>query len=322
MSFEETEEQLGHFSEFIHQGWELASEIILPDKPSSIVVCGMGGSGISGAILASYLELDIPIFQIKGYKLPGHIGKNALVFIVSYSGNTEETISAFRSAMGRGSHIVGVCSGGKLEKLCADNKLPCILLPKGLQPRAAIPLLFFPMLRVLHNSRLIEAQADYVNKTIETIEKSDYGNMGQALAEKLKEKIVLIYASEAFGAVAYRWKTQINENAKSMAFSNVIPELNHNELVSFEHILGDYYVIMLQDEQDSPRIKKRMKLTKELISSKGVSSTLIAISGTCKLSRLFSAIHMGDYVSLHLAGLYNIDPNPVHIIEDFKARLK
>jgi glucose/mannose-6-phosphate isomerase len=322
MGYEAMNEQTHKFPEFIRQGWEAAAGCEMMDKVSSIAVCGMGGSAISGLLLSSYLELDIPVFSVKGYELPSHIGKHALVFVVSYSGNTEEAISLFRSAMGRGSKIVGITSGGKLEKLCTESKVPCVLIPKGNQPRAALPLLFFSILRVLHNSRLVEDQCEYVEKAVQAVSSPVYSKMGEELAAKLKDRLVLVYSSERFGPVAYRWKTQLNENSKSMAFCNVLPELNHNEIVGFERAMGETYVVILQDEGDSQRLKKRMRLTKELLSEKGVSSTVISITGTCRLSRLFSAIYIGDYASLHLAGLYGLDPEQVRIIEDFKQQLK
>ncbi len=321
MSFEDTEKQLREFSNFIKIGWDAAAGIEVLDKVSSIVVCGMGGSGVPGDVLQDYLQIDIPIFVVKGYTLPKHLDKDALVFILSYSGNTEETLACFRSGLGKGSRMVGITAGGQLQELCEKNKTPLVLLPKGIQPRAAIPLLFFPILRVLHNSKLIEDQEAFVQKTIETLSRDVYAAMGNALAEKLKDKIPIIYASEEHKAIAYRWKTQLNENAKVMAFSNAFSELNHNEIVGFEHLIGEYYVIMLQDEDDNLRIKKRMKITKELIKEKGVSSTVVVIKGTCKLSKLLSAIHIGDWVSAYLAKLYGIDPMPVEIIEKLKKLL-
>ncbi|MBW2988547.1 bifunctional phosphoglucose/phosphomannose isomerase [Candidatus Woesearchaeota archaeon] len=321
MSFEETKEQLLEFPNFIKKGWESAKDISVLDKVSSVVICGMGGSAIPGDILAAYLNLDIPIYTVRDYTLPSFIDKHALVFAISYSGNTEETLSCFRSALGLGCKIIGITSGGKLKQLCEKHKAPCIIVPQGIQPRHALPLLFFPMLRVLSNSKLIEDQSDYIEKSFEVLSRDVYSEMGKALAEKLQGKIVIVYSSDRYKAVAYRWKTQINENAKSMAFAHVFPELNHNEVVGFEHLIGDYYVVMLQDETEHPRIKKRMKITKQLISEHGVSSTVIVIKGSNQLSKIFSAIYIGDWTSLHLAGLYQVDPTPVEIVEKLKKML-
>jgi len=322
MSFEETEEQLNAFPDYVQQGWESASAVAVLDKVRHIVCCGMGGSAIPGSLLSAYLETDTSMFVVRDYTLPSFVTNKDLVFVVSYSGNTEETISCFRSAMGKGCKIIGISSNGKLKQLCEKSKLDFIELPKGIQPRAALPLLFFPMLRVLSNSKLIEDQKVFVEATITALRKPIYREMAKALSEKLAGKIPLIYASQQFSAVAYRWKTQINENAKSMAFYHILPEMNHNELVGFENLIGDYYVVILQDEEEHPRIRKRMKLTKQLIARRGVSSTIIAVKGACKLSRIFSAIYTGDWTSVELAALYNIDPTPVHIIEQLKEMLK
>ncbi len=321
MAFVDTELQLKEFSEFIKLGWEAAANVSVLSKISNIIVCGMGGSGIPGDILSSYVNLDIPIVTVKNYRLPGFVNNKSLVFIISYSGNTEEALSCFKKALGIGSRIIGITSGGKLKKLCERHKKDLALAKKGLQPRSAIPLLLMPLIRVLHNSKLIDNQETYVKKAIEALSKDVYSDMGKKLAEKLKDKIPIIYASENYKSVAYRWKTQLNENAKILAFSQAFPELNHNEIVGYEHLVGDYYVIMIQDEADLPKIKKRMSITKGLIGEKGVSSTVIVIKGACKLSKILSAIHIGDWTSLHLAGLYGIDPTPVDIIENLKKQL-
>jgi glucose/mannose-6-phosphate isomerase len=281
----------------------------------------MGGSGIPGDILVSYLAIDIPIHVVRDYVLPSFVDKKALVFIISYSGNTEESLACFRSALGVGCRIIGITSGGKLKGMCEQHKKEIIMVKKGVQPRQALPLLFFPMLRVLSNSKLIEDQEGFVKKTIDSITRGVYSDMGKSLAAKIKGKTPLIYSSEAYRGVSYRWKTQFNENSKCMAFFSTFSELNHNELAGYEHLIGDYYVIILQDEEDSPQIKKRMALTKELVAKRGVATTVILIKGACRLSKLFSSIHIGDWTTLHLAKLYGVDPTPVNIIEELKTKL-
>lgn len=291
-----------------------------------VVVIGMGGSAIAGSLLQAYCSEKAPSLHVhvsKGYDVPAFVDGRTLVFAISYSGNTEETLSAVKSAMRKGAKIVAVTSGGKLKLQAEQLNKAIVEVPEGIQPRAALPYLFLPLLNVMHNSGLIPDPSSEVSSAINALKASvvSYRERARSLADKLIGKIPLIYASDRMAGVAYRWKTQLNENAKIHAFTHVFPELNHNELVGYTKLNANYYTIMLEDESDSRRIKERIKLTKEIIGSKGVPSTQIVIKGENLLTRILSAVHIGDLTSVYLAKLTGVDPEPVAIIEDFKKQL-
>jgi len=307
--------------EHIAEAVKLAKDVKITEPIKRIMVAGMGGSAVSGDILKAYLKDKINVEVNKNYFLPELVGKETLLFILSYSGNTEETISAFRTAQRKNMNMVVITAGGKLEELSKISKTPYIVIPKGFQPRAAIAYLFFPMLAVLYNSHYIDSPMEDIKKTIKALKNPKFKERAQDLAEKLVEKIPLIYASEEMGVVAYRWKTQFNENAKIHAFCHVFPELDHNELVGYDNIKAGYHVIIIKDDDDYVKIKKRMDITKRLISEAGINVTEMVIKGDCFLTKLFSAIYLGDLTSYYLALKYGTDPTPVDIIEKLKKEL-
>jgi len=305
---------------------EKASKVEVSKLPvgrfDKILVSGMGGSSIVGGILQAYLsdKCKVPVFSNRTYSLPDFVDRNTLVFSISYSGNTEETLSALRYAYRKGASIIGVTSGGKLLKKFQEQKMPYIMLPSGLQPRASLAYQLVPILNVLYRLKIIPDPSRELTKAVSAIKRAPE-DRAKNLAGKLIAKVPLIYASDRFAAVAYRWKTQFNENSKIHSFTHTFSELNHNEVLGYTNINANYHVIILEDEADHPRIKARMKLTREIISKKDVPSTHIVIKGDNILSRLFSSIYLGDLTSVYLALFTNTDPEPVKIIEDLKKRL-
>ncbi|MEM2139014.1 MAG: bifunctional phosphoglucose/phosphomannose isomerase, partial [Candidatus Woesearchaeota archaeon] len=241
---------------------ELGDDITFPKEfVENVAVLGMGGSGFTGDLLSSYLsdlkelkEIGLKIFIIKDYNLPDFIKKKSLVFAISYSGNTEETISAYRTAIRRGCRVVAISSGGKLEELSKMNKNPFIKVPKGVQPRLAFPYMFVPVLNVLSYSGLIDEQTGLLKKLVLDLKKMNIENEAILIAKKLKDKVPIIYSSQRLFCVAEKWKTDINENAKTHAFFNILPEFNHNEICSYENNLSDMHIkshlILLTDKDD------------------------------------------------------------------------
>ncbi|MBN2567587.1 bifunctional phosphoglucose/phosphomannose isomerase [Candidatus Woesearchaeota archaeon] len=289
---------------------------------ANVVICGMGGSGLPGEILQAYLKTKVPIFLVKGYELPPYADKGSLVFCISYSGNTEETIACYREAEKKKLTTVVICSGGKLEELARANKDVFVKVPSGLQPRMALAYQFFPLLTIMQNSGMITSKKREVDETVKALSSDAYKKMGKQLAQKLVDKVPLVYASDRMGIVAYKWKIDFNENAKTHAFANVFPELNHNEMNAFEYLTAKYYLIILRDEDDHPKVKKRMQVTKQLIQKKGIDATEILIKGSSMLTKIFSGIHIGDWTSYFLAIKYGIDPTPVPMVEEFKKLIK
>jgi len=290
----------------------------VPGDIKNIVVTGMGGSAIGGDLLKTYMhDSKIPVYVNRDYKVPSFVNSGSLVFVVSYSGNTEETLSAYNDAVEKKAKIIAITSGGKLGEEC-DN---AIKIPSGLQPRAALGYLFFPMLGLLHNSNITRVKNDEINEMFDILkETNDFEEEAEIIAKKLKDKIPIIYSSEAMRPVALRWKTQINENAKFPAFYNVFSEMNHNELEGYKGMDMKFKVILIRDKHDNSRIRKRMEVCKEIMEER-VEVEEIVTRGNGLLARLFSAIYLGDFVSYNLAMWNRVDPGPVKVIEDMKERL-
>jgi glucose/mannose-6-phosphate isomerase len=312
---------LAQFPKQIERAVKLGKKIKFEGEIDKIVVAGMGGSGVGGELLKNYLDLKIPVFVNKGYGLPNFVNSRTLVFVVSYSGNTEETVNAYRAALRKGCKIVCITSGGKLIELAEQQGKAVIKIKSGIQPRAALAYLFFPMLNVIHSCSLIDDPSKDVAGLVKVLRKDVFKEKGKELAKRLADKVPIIYASDRFKAVAYRWKTQINENAKVHAFTNTFSELNHNEMVGYTSLKGYYYVVIIKDESDLPQIRKRMMLTKEIIRKSGVDIIEIGITGGSLLTKMFSAIYIGDWTSYYLALEYETDPTPVDVIEGFKKKL-
>lgn len=296
----------------------LPKGLSISNNINNIVVAGMGGSAIGGDLLKSYMnDANIPVYVNRDYKLPGFVNENSLVFAVSYSGNTEETLSSLKDAKEKNAQIIGITSGGKLAIECKK----VIKIPSGFQPRAALGYLFFPMLGVLHNSNIARVKNEDLNEVLEILKNtSKFNDDGEKLAKSLKEKIPVIYASEALGAVAMRWKTQINENAKMPAFYNVFSEMNHNEIAGYMGMSREFAAVIIRDKHDNERIKKRMDVCKEIMEA-NVNVEEVETQGSSLLARMFSAIYLGDFVSYYLALWNRVDPSPVEIIEAMKRKI-
>lgn len=311
-------EVLEDFPHQCRKSLELPKGMIIPSDISNIVVCGMGGSAIGGDLLKTYLNETIPVIVNRDYKLPKFVNENSLIILVSYSGNTEETLNCYKEAKEKGCSIVAVSSDGKLAEKCKKT----IKIPSGLQPRAAIGYLFFPIIGLLHNSGIIEVKNEELNEMLNIIKDVNYyKEKGEALAKKIKGKIPVIYSSTLLEPVAYRFKTQINENSKQPAFNHVFPEMNHNELVGYKNMeRKEFVAIFIRDKEDHPRIKKRMEICKKIIE-KRIDVEEIETKGSYLLSRMFSAIYLGDFASYYLALFNREDPTPVNIIEYLKKEL-
>jgi len=304
----------------------------------NIVILGMGGSAIGGDLLSDYLadELSIPIVVIRGYDIPKFVDENSLVFAVSYSGNTEETLSALKKCLEAKARIIALTSGGKLALLthAQENNFPVIKVPAGIQPRAAISYLFFPILKVLEKLGIAKERNGEIEETHNILQalSKEYGakspiknNFAKKVARSLYQHLPLVYGSEGLlEAVAMRWKTQINENSKWPCFWNVFPELDHNEIVGYEienKINRQVKIIYLQDKEGLLRVEQRREITRKIIEDKVAEFIVCPTKGKGKMARMFSLIFLGDLASYYLAILNQIDPSPVACIEDLKKEL-
>jgi len=302
----------------------------------NIVVVGMGGSAIGGDTVRTYLadKLKIPFSICRHYRLPGYVDNYSLVVISSYSGNTEETLSAFNEAIAKKAKIACFSTGGKVGEIAEANKYLWVKLPKDYPPRAALGYSFIPLLYLISKLGLIEDISDDVSNLIDGLKKfrGSYAadvetdkNQAKLCANKLFKKIPIIYSGpELTDAIGTRWKGQICENAKCLAFNNQFAEFNHNELVGWNKI--DSYkenlkVIYLRDKDDYIRISERMSIVKDIISEYDVEVIEVFSQGDSPLLRMFSLIQMGDFVSYYLAILNKIDPTPVKVIDYLKGQL-
>jgi len=327
------------FPDEIREAVDIGNRLDIPSgykKFSKISVTGMGGSGIPGDFLKALLsrELPLPLIVNKDYSVPRFTDRDTLVFAVSYSGNTEETIAAFKAAHEVGAKIIGVTSGGELLKLCQDRSIPCIIIPDGRQTRASFGYLFFSILTLLQRLNIIGAKTRDIQETVAVTQKmrQELGpsvvttnNAAKSLALKLSGKSVIIYGTQSHtDAVALRWKQQLNENSKMPARYEAFPELNHNEIVAWDSPQinrTQTEVILLRDEQEFSQIKKRIEVTKEFLGSRGISTTEVWSQGHSLLARLISLSYFSDFVSFYLAMLNNVDPTPVEAILYFKQKL-
>ena len=302
----------------------------------NIILCGMGGSAIGGDLARTLLssQLKIPFYICRSYNLPGFAGEKSLVVGSSYSGNTEETLSAFRQALELGCKTMIVTTGGQLLEIAQKNDIPAVLLPGGLQPRAALGYSFAPIMLALNKIGLSEYSAvdfrqlaDFLKGRIThlEIETDSDQNHAKQLAMRLYGRIPIIYTGpELFDVVGTRLKGQICENAKMLAFNNQFPEFNHNELVGWKVLnsFRDYLrVLIIRDEDDHPRVAARMDIVKEVIKKTGVDVFEIKSEGDNRLQRIFSLIQLGDFLSFYLAILNKVDPTPVEPIETLKKEL-
>ncbi len=318
-------EVLRSFPQMAEDASKLGDDVTFPkDFIENITICGMGGSGYNGDLLKVYLhKLPIRIDVIKDYDLPFYVSKKSLFFAMSYSGNTEETISAYRLALRRGCKVISLSAGGKLKELAKMNNNLHISIPGEIQPRLSTPYQFVPLLNALSYSGIIEEHDQIIKKCIFDLKNSSsrIESAGKDVAMKLKGKTPLIYSSSRMFCLAEKWKTDINENAKTHAFYNVFPEFNHNELCAFENTGKDYHVIIISDKEDSDKVKDRIKTFKKTISQYKVDVTEIGIAGDNMLTKLLSGVWMGLFLSYYLALEYGRNPTPVNIIEKFKKEL-
>jgi glucose/mannose-6-phosphate isomerase len=313
-------------------GLKAAEDVKVQGNFENVIVSGMGGSGLPGKMLkqiASHLKVKIPVYIHSDYNLPHQVNKKSLIIAISYSGNTEETISSFNQAKKRGIKLASICSGGELEKLSKKNRIPLARIPKGIQPRMALGYQFSALIKILSNAKIANfKQSELLLE--KKINSKNIENRAKKMAKKLKGKIPIIYSSEDWQILGYIWKINFNENSKIMAFNNIFPELNHNEMVGYTNCKAQFtnkksgfYTIIIRDlKNDNPDVLKRMKLTSELIKEKNTSVDFINLESNNLFERIFSNVLSANFTAYYLALEYKIDPEPVKMVEDLKAKLK
>lgn len=332
-------DKIYQFPKQFSEGWEIGKAAELPQVNLSsiknIVVCGLGGSAIGGDLVRSYLtyRISVPFYVCRHYLIPEFVNQATLCIISSYSGNTEETLAAFDEAKKRGALILAITSNGKLKKMASADGFKVITIPPGFPPRAALGYSFVPMLTALSRMGFfedinpdIEAAIPFLEKNVGRLSIGSAENPAMFAAEKMYGKIPLIYSGQDYmDAVAVRFKGQICENAKQLAFFNFFPEFNHNELVGWglmESMKDKLYAVILKDNDDHERVAIRMQIVARIIREKGVEVLEYESSGPNLLARIFSLIQFADFTSLYLALLNKIDPTPVKVIDYLKGELE
>ena len=304
----------------------------------TIVITGMGGSAISGDLLQSYLQtrLSLPIIINRGYQLPRWVNKHTLVFAQSYSGETEETLSAFKHAWEKKATIIGISSGGKLQTYCERRKIQHISLPSGYPPRTMIAYLFFSSLLALQKTGILQhnldaAIDDTLQLTKETIHRFDRkipteDNPAKSIALTIQNSFPQIYGWDIYTSLARRWATQLNENSKMMARFAAIPESNHNDIVGWagnQSISKQCSCILFRDKsRETPNITTHFEFMKKLCFTAAAQTIEIPIQGKRELAKMMYLLQFGDYISYYLAILRGIDPTPVMIIDQLKKELQ
>jgi glucose/mannose-6-phosphate isomerase len=276
-----------------------------------------------------------PLFVNRGYTLPAFVGSRSLVIVSSYSGDTEETISAYRDARKKGAKIVVITSGGRLRKMAGSDNFPVLAIPGGLPPRAALGYSSITLLILLSKAGIVGDQSRHIDEAIAVMSRLKDGSIGfnvrqkknaaKEIAATLYSKYPVIYgAQDRIDAVVTRWRGQLAENAKTLGSSHFFPEMNHNEIVGWDNpaaLLKKFAVVILRDKGDHPRVAKRMDITESILRARCANLTEVRSSGKGLLARIFSLVYTGDFVSFYLAILNKRDPTPVERIKYLKDRL-
>lgn len=309
----------------------------LKPKYRNIVFIGVGGSAIGADLVRSYIadEAKVPIFVNRNYTLPNFVDENSLVVAASYSGNTEETLSAYKDAKSKKAALVAITSGGELESLARQDNYPHMTIPKGLPPRCALGYSFFPSLILLSKLGIIEDKSSEIYAAIDILKDlrnkkigfnvKGKNNLAKSIAGRIHLKFPVIYGGQdRIDSVVTRWRGQLAENSKTLSSSHIFPEMNHNEIVGWENpkkLLKNFIVIILRDAGDHPRTSKRMDITKGIIEAKLAKVIEVRSVGKDVLSRILSLIYIGDFVSYYLAILNKRDPTPVESVTYLKKEL-
>ena len=322
-----------NISNQLAEGLEIARDVKVEGKFKSIMISGMGGSCWPGNILRIYLHnlfRDNPltnhrfgIYQNRFYTLPPEAFHDCLNIISSYSGNTEETVSSFKEALTNKLPCIGITSGGEILDLCRKNNIPYVKMPEGIQPRMAMGYNFATLFQVLANAGMIGDKRKEFQEATSKLEKKkeEFKERGKKITEEIVGKTPVIYGSTKFKSLAMIWKIMLNENAKTPAFWNFFPELNHNEMVGFTKPQGRFHLIILRDSQDHPRNLKRIEATTKILDDYGVPSTVVDLPQGDMLYRIFATLQIGCWTSYYLALEYQIDPTPVEMVEELKGLL-
>lgn len=292
-------------------------------KPfEGLVIGGMGGSGLVAGILRA-LKPEFDVAAHHDYGLPAYLKDvdKRLFIAISYSGNTEETIGFFNETVAKNLNVAVIAVGGKLLKLANEKGIPSIQLPDtGIQPRMSTGFMLRAILKLVNDSALYEEAEKLAN----TLKSQELESRGKELAEKLYNQVPVIYASRRNISLAYTWKIKFNETSKIPAFYNTFPELNHNEMIGFDVKEGTQtlsekiHFVFLKDNNDNPKIKKRMEVLEKLFHARELPVSTLELNGLNRLEKVFRSLLLADWTAYYLALKYNVEPEQVPMVEEFK----
>jgi len=293
---------------------------------SSVLITGLGGSGIGGTIVSEIVsgECKVPVSVNKDYFLPAFVKSTTLVIVCSYSGNTEETLYAMEEAMRRKARIVCITSGGKIAELAKQNNCDLILIPPGMPPRACLGYSLTQLFFILNKFNLT---GDHFKSQVEsaiallTGEEASIKKEAMAIAEFLYKKSPVIYAVDGYNGVATRVRQQINENSKMLCWHHVIPEMNHNELVGWAGGSEKIAVLILRNKSDFTRSQARIEINKKVFSNYTPHVYELWSKGSSQLEQSIYLIHLTDWMSCYLADKNSVDASEINVINDLKGAL-
>lgn len=300
---------------------------------ANVVLAGMGGSALPGVLLQSWATLSVPFEIARGYKIPRYVGPQTLFISSSYSGNTEETLEALAAAEAAGAHIVVVAAGGKLADHAREKNYPLIIIPGGIQPRMCTLYFLNAFIEVLEPLGLVPEGSAAELKSSAAWLKDELAlsrpdvptaqNIAKQTALDIVGKTVIMYAGPLMFPAANKWKICFNENAKNLAWVNQYPEFNHNEFIGWsgQPLEKPFAVIEIQSNLEHPRVQKRFEVTAKLLSGRRAAPIVIAPKGDTLVKQLLWGVTLGDFTSIYLAILNNINPTPVDLVEKFKVEL-
>ena len=309
------------------ESWKIVAdhpglEALIGRSYRRIYYAAMGGSSLPADLINDVYEGDPRLEPLRDYNLPAGAGEEDLLIAGSFSGNTEETLSAWREAMKRGLASVTLSNGGKLESEANAAGVPWIRLPDCIQPRCATGHFYASLLGLLFKMGLIDSPETELKRLVFFLEgfQDAAETWGKKIAASLKDRVPLIYGPSRFQGVCRIWKIKLNENAKVQSFYNVLPELNHNEMVGFTKLLMKPAIVLLESRFMHPRVERRMEVLKEILGGE-MPILRVSAAGDTLLQEMFASLLIADYASYFLAAEYGVDPAPVAMVEEFKRKL-
>jgi len=336
------------WSDLIKEAKEQCLKFNIPDKiqwknktieykqPENVIICGMGASAIAGDYLTSLFrdEFKVPVITDRKYQLPNFVNEKTLVVCISYSGNTEETLSRYQDALVKGAMLVSISSSGLLEKLSKSIGTPHIEIREGLPPRSSLPLIYISLIKIFEKFDLLESIDQDIAETAEILEDlaKQYSpatnkeeNIAKKTAYSLFNTLPLFIGHTIYSPIAFRGKCEFNENSKVLAISDVLPEQNHNGIVAWDNpntVLNDVFVIFFRDKNEQKQIKIRIEETINTVSQKTEKILEIFPKGKSKIAKQMTATYLIDFISIYLGILYELDPSSTLNIDKLKEVLK